>query len=189
MAEEAKVEKVREAVCVFFDARRLEETIEELQSAGFKHSEISLLAGEHTVRQSLGHIYTEINEDADDTAAPQTAFVAKEGVGDAVHGILGAFFFTGATVAAGAVVATAGIFGTALMAATAGLAALVGIEAAMAALIGKSEAEFLHEEVDRGHLLLFVRTLDADREAKAVEILSKHSAFDPHIIEIPDHRG
>jgi hypothetical protein len=189
MSDKAKVEKVREAVGVFFDAKKLEEAITDLQSAGFEHSEISMLAGEETVKQSLGHIYTDINEDADDPGAPQTAFVAKEGVGDTVHGLLGAFFFTGATVAAGAVVATAGVFGTALIAATAGVAALVGIEGAMAALIGKSEAEYLHEEVDRGHLLLFVRTRDAARESKAVEVLSKHSGYNPHIIEIPHHKS
>jgi hypothetical protein len=189
MSDESGAETVREAIGVLFDAKTLEEAIADLQASGFQHSEISVLAGQHTVRQSLGHIYDEINEDAAEPGAPRIAFVAKESVGDAVHAILGAFFFTGATVAAGAVVMTAGVLGTALMAAAAGAAAVGGVGALMAEMIGQSEAEYLEEEIDRGHLLLFVRTTDADREAKAVEILSKHSSFDPHVIELPNHRG
>ena len=48
----------------------------------------------------------------------------------------------------------------------------------LALIIHESDADYLEEQVDEGHLLLFVRTRDAEREAKAVEILSKHCAFD-----------
>lgn len=187
MTAESKEGAVREAVGVFFEAGSMEEAIKDLRDNGFGHEEINLLASQYAVRQSLGHLYEEINADAGDPEGPRTAFVAKESVGDTVHAILGAVSFTGATVAAGAVVATAGALGTALMAAAAGAAAVGGIGALLAAIIGQSEAEHLEEEVDRGHLLLVVRTDDPERESRALEILSKHSSFEPHIIDVANH--
>lgn len=186
MTEDTKVQVVCEAVGVFSDTNSLEETMTELQSAGIEHAEIGLLAGEHTVRQSLGHLYTDINKDSDEPNAPETAFVLKESIGDAAHAFIGAFYFTGATVAAGAIVATAGALGTALVAALAGVAAFAGIDVALAAVIDRSEVEHLREQVDRGHLLLFVRILDADRKAKVIKILSNRSIFKPCTIEVPN---
>ncbi len=186
MSEMDEADTIVEAVGVFVDAKSVEDAAAKLQRAGFEHAEISLLAGEHTVRQSLGHLYTEINEDADAPNAPRTAFVANESIGTAAHAFLGAFFFTGATVAAGALVATAGAFGTALLAAMAGVAAFAGIDVALVASIDKSIVERLRDQIDQGHLLLFVRTSNANRKIIAVEILSKHSVFDPCVVELPN---
>jgi hypothetical protein len=150
------------------------------------HAEISLLAGENTVRESLGHLYTDVNVDAGEPSAPQTAFIAKESVGGAVHALVGALFFTGAAGAAGAIVATAGFFGTALLAAVAGVAAFAGISTMLAASVDERMVEQLRDQIDQGHLLLFVRTSDVKRKGKAVEILSKHSVFAPCVIELPN---
>jgi hypothetical protein len=55
----------------------------------------------------------------------------------------------------------------------------------MSAIIHESDAEYLEEQVDEGHLLLFVRTQGADEEAKAVDILSRHGAFQAKVYEAP----
>ena len=65
---------IREAVGVFFDADKLQAAIDELQSSGFDLQQIGLLAGEHTVRQALGHLYEEANASADTAEAPRVAF-------------------------------------------------------------------------------------------------------------------
>jgi hypothetical protein len=49
----------------------------------------------------------------------------------------------------------------------------------------------LKEQVDEGHLLLFVRTPDAEQAKRAVEILSRHDAHDAAVyrVEAPDENG
>jgi hypothetical protein len=126
---------VREAVGVFVDAQLVHEAIDELLAAGSKHEELGLLAGEYTVRQSLGDFYTQANKYSEGADAAKTAFVAKESVGDTVHALIGTLFFTGSTVAAGAAVASAGILGGGLLAAVAGAAAIGGVGAVLARII------------------------------------------------------
>ena len=101
MSADQREQSVREAVGVFFDAGKLQAAIDELLSAGFDHAQIGLLAGEHTVRQALGHLYTDANESAGSPEAPRVAFVRSGSIGDALHAWLGSLFFAGATTAAG----------------------------------------------------------------------------------------
>lgn len=177
---------VREAVGIFFDARHLHDAIDELEASGFGHHEIGLLAGEHTVRQALGHVYEQANEAAETPDGPRMAFVRKESLGDGFRTWAGGLVFVGATATGGAAVASAGVLGGALTAATAGAAAVGAVSAAVLGLIiRKSDAEHLEEQVDEGHLLLFVRTRTAGHEQKAVEILSKHCGSDVRVHEVP----
>lgn len=183
-AKQTTTEPVRQVVATFFEAEALEEAATALKSAGFGAEEISAVAGAHTVKQALAGHYMEPDEPADEPGAPETAFVGRKSVGDAVHGLLGGFFFTGATVAAGALVATAGALASPIVAAIAGAAAVGGVGAVAVTQIGKDEAEYLQEEIDRGHLLLFVRVKDDDQEAQARELLERHAGFEPHVIEV-----
>ena len=185
MVSEPGNETIREAVGVFFNAETLEAAMDELLSSGFDKAELGLVAGDFTVKQKLGHIYTEANEAADDPDAPRTAFVAKDSLGDTPRAWLGSALSIGAAVAGGLVVVSAGVLGGALALATAGGVAVGGMGAILARLIGQSDAEYLEEQVGEGHLLLFVRTRDAALEKRASEILSKHSAYDVRIYSVP----
>jgi hypothetical protein len=181
---------MREAVGIFFDTRHLHEAIDDLESAGFDFADLGLLAGQYTVRQKLGKFYAEINESADRPEGPRVAFVADSSMGDTVHAWFGSLFFIGTTVASGAMVASAAVLGGALLAAVSGAAALVGVTGgALALIIHESDAEYLEEQVDEGHLLLFVRTNDPEREKIALEILTKHGAFDARMYEVPAPKG
>jgi len=176
---------VREAVGIFFESKHLHEAVDELVSVGFDFADLGLLAGQYTVKQRLGDFYNQINESADSDAGPSTAFVANESMGDTVHAFLGTLFFAGTTAASGAVVASAAVLGGSLLPAVAGAAALGAIGGALSLIIHQSDAEHLEEQVDEGHLLLFVRTQDSDEETKAVEILSRHGAYEARIYEVP----
>lgn len=177
---------IREAIGVFFDTEKLEAAIADLKAAGFHSDEIGLLAGEHTVKQNLGHLYEEVNRDEDDADAPNKAFVAKQAVGDTAHALFGTLYIVGSAVAGGAVVASAGILGGAVAAAIATTAVFGGVAAVLGGIIHKNDAEYLEEQVEEGHLLLFVSTRDEAAEKKAVEILSAHSAFDPRVHQVPE---
>jgi hypothetical protein len=107
-------------------------------------------------------------------------------MGDTVHGLIGSLFFVGMTVASGAIVASAAVLGGGLLAAIAGAATVIGlVGGAMSLILHESDAEYLEEQVDEGHLLLFVRTKDAQQEKASVDILSKHGAFDAKVYEAP----
>jgi len=185
MADKTKSETVREAVGVFFDARHMREAIKDLLSSGFDRTELGLLTDENTVKQSLGDLYTQINQFSDDPDAPRTAFVEKESSADLMHGSLGALSFAAVTVAGGAIVATAGVLAGGVMAAVAGAAAVGAISAVLGALIGENDAEHLEEQINEGHMLLFVRTHSAAEEKHAVDVLSRHSGYDVRVYTVP----
>jgi len=175
---------VREAVGIYFDAQHLEKAIGKLVDAGFERSEIGLLAGEYTVQTALGDVYTRTNEFSSSQNAPCTAFVTNRRDDDTVHAWLGSLMFYGATTAAGAAVASAAVLGGAVLAATSGAAAIGAAGALMGLIIHKSDAQYLEEQVDEGHLLLFVRTRDAEHEKKAMQILAENSAYEPKVYEV-----
>ena len=186
MSNKNDIQTVREAVGIFFDSQHLHEAVDELESSGFDLAKLGLLAGEHTVKQKLGEFYTEINESADSSDGPRTAFVADKSMGDTVHAFIGSLFIVGTTVASGAIVASAAVLGGGLLAALAGAAALVGVTGgALSLIIHESDAEYLEEQVDEGHLLLFVRTEHSDQEESALDILSRHGAYDARVYEAP----
>jgi hypothetical protein len=177
---------VREAVGIFVDCEHLHAATDELQASGFGSQELGLLAGELTVKQKLGEYYNELNESADTSGGPRTAFVVDKTVGDTVHGLIGSLFLVGTTIASGGLVASAAVLGGGLAAAVAGAVAMIGVTGgALSAIIHESDAEYLREQVDEGHLLLFVRTESAAQEQKALEILSRHSALEAKMYEAP----
>jgi outer membrane lipoprotein SlyB len=184
-ASAADAAVVRETVGAFVDARKVHEAIDELLESGFKHEELGLLASEQAVRESLGDFYTQTNQYSGGADAPNTAFVAKESVGDTVHAMIGSLSLVGSTVAAGAAVASAGIFGGALAAAVAGAAALGAVGAVLGGIIHESDAEELEEQIEEGHLLVFVRARDSAKEKQAADILQRHTPIEVKVVSAP----
>jgi hypothetical protein len=175
---------VREAVCAFNRAEDLQGAIDELLSSGFDRAELSLLASAHIVEEKLGQRY-KVGALADDPAVPRAAYVSTEAIGDAEGGLIGGLVFAAATAAAGAVVASGGTL-AAVVAATAlagGTGGLIG--SVLAKWLGDHHARYLQEQMDRGGLLLWVRTWDTEHERRAVEILRKHSGSDVHVHALP----
>jgi outer membrane lipoprotein SlyB len=175
---------IREAVGVFHDPDSLQEAIDELLSSGFDRAELSLLAGEHAVEEKLGHRYRKAAEFEDDPRVPRTAYVSLESIGDAEGGLIGGLMYVGAVVAGGAVVASGGtLAGAFLAAAMAGSAGgLFG--SALAKLIDYHHADYLQRQLDKGGLLLWVRTRDLEHEQRAKRILERHSGEDVHVHEL-----
>lgn len=185
MSSSSESAQVREAVGVFDSAETMQEAIDDLLSAGFDRAELSLLASEDAVEAKLGHRYEKVEEVEDDGEVPRTVYVSPESVGDAEGGLVGGLMYVGATAAAGAIVASGGtLAGVIAAAALAGGAGGV-VGSILAKWLDERHARFLQEQLDRGGLLLWVRTADADREAKATEILGRHSAHDVHVHALP----
>ena len=172
---------VREAVAVFHSADDLQNAIDELLRSGFHRSALSLLANEAEVVAKLGHVYRKTSDLVADPAVPRTAYVSPEAIGDGQGAIIATLMYVAAGVLMGPVAAARGSF-AALAAAAAlggGAAGLLGTW--LAKLIGDRHAMRIQEHLDRGGLLLWVRTWNRDQEYRAVEILERHSGKDVHI--------
>jgi hypothetical protein len=185
MPVEQEARTIREAVGVFNRPEELQHAIDELLSSGFHRAELSLLASEQAVEEKLGHRYKKVSALADHPTVPRAAYVSTEAIGDAEGGLIGGLMYIGGVAAAGAVVASGGTLAATIAAAAlaAGAGGLIG--SVLAKWVGDRHAHYLQEQLDRGGLLLWVRTWDAEDETRAVEILRKHSASDAHVHALP----
>jgi hypothetical protein len=179
-----KGETVREAVAVFNDEATLVAAADELMSSGFDRADLSLVAGEEAVTEKLGRMYQRVETEEDDPKLPRTAFIQPESIGEGEGAALGALIYIPAVTVAGALVATGGALATVIggVAVAGGAGALLGTLAAR--WIGDHHAGYLQEQLERGGLLLWVRTWNKDDEKRAVEILYRHSAHDVHVHSI-----
>jgi hypothetical protein len=185
MTMEPESPTVREAVGVFRRSEKLQDAIDELLSSGFHRAELSLLASAHVVEEKLGHRYEKVSTLEDNPTVPRAAYLSTEAIGDAEGAVIGALMYVGATAAAGAVVISGGTLASAIaaMALAGGAGGLIG--SILAKWIGDHHGDYLQEQIDRGGLLLWVRTWKAEDEQRAVEILTKHSGRDVHLHALP----
>ena len=174
--------KVREAVAVFDDVSALESAFDELRAAGFAKDQISLLAADAVVERKLGHLYQRVEELEDEPRAPRTAFVSGKHMGEREDRLLGSLIVLPTVLAAGTVVATAGAVAAAIVG-TALAGALLGT--VFTHWMDQRHADWLQGQLDRGGILLWVRTPDEAAERTAMAVLTRHSAHDIHIHEIP----
>ena len=176
---------IREAVGLFTREAGLQAAIDELLGAGFDRAQLSLLASESSVRKTLGHRYVKAVDMEDAAAVPRTAYVAPETLGAAEGGLVGTLLYVGATAAAGAIVASGGTLAAAIAAAVAvgGSGGFIG--AILATWLGDRHARRIEHQLNRGGLLLWVRTTDTERERRAVAILRRHAGHDVHVHALP----
>lgn len=175
-------ETVIEAVGVFDDVSSLDAAVEELHRSGFPKDHISLLASEDTVERKLGHRYERIEELEDDPNAPRQVYRTRESLGESEGLLVGSLTYLPAVLAAGTVVASAGVVAAAITGAALG-GALLGT--VLSHWMDKRHADWLQEQLDRGGLLLWVRTPDPESQQQALSILQQHSAHDVHLHKLP----
>jgi hypothetical protein len=173
-------EAVCEVVGVFRKGDDLEAAIDALLSSGFDRAQLSLLAGERAIQDKLEHRYGRVAELADDPAAPRAAYVSAAAIGDAKGALIGGLTYVGATAAIGAVVMSGGALAATLMAAmvAGGTGTLLG--SILARLVGRHHAEYLHRQIERGGLLLWVRAWEPADEPLAIRILRKYGGDGVH---------
>ena len=180
MATRVDGARVCEVVGIFHTTDDLESAVEELLSSGFDRAELSLLASEAAVAEKLGGHYRPTREMADDPAVPRTAFVSTAAIGDAEGGLIGGLAYLGATVAVGAVVISGAALAVAIAAAIVGGGTGGLIGSALARWVGNHHAAYLHEQLENGGLLLWVRAWNDSDEKRALEIITKHAADKVH---------
>ena len=181
MATAAETTTIREAVGYFRSAGTLQAAIDELMSSGFDRAELSLLASEQAVEEQLGHVYRKVAELEDDPKAARTFYVSDESVGAAEGALIGAPLYVAAGATGGVILASGGTMAAAILGAAlaGGAGSLIGVT--FAKLFGDRHAGHLKEQLDHGGLLLWVRTRNGTLEARAVDIMRRHSGHDVHV--------
>jgi len=187
----SELKTVREAVGVFHSVEAFQATVDELQSSGFNHHDLSMLAHEKGIETKLGNYYVRVHDIEDAPGTARQAYRPPEDTGNAKGVLIGAPLYVAAATAAGVVAATGGALVATLgaIAVAGGSAGLIGY--LFANRVEKNRQEELMAQLDHGGLLLWVRTPSEACERKASEILSKHGATNVHVheIRIPDERG
>jgi hypothetical protein len=176
---------IREAVGVFHDERSLQSAVDALLIAGFDRSYLSLLAGQRRVETKLGHRVERVSELEGDAEVPTGAYVGSDSRTEGKGVLLGVPLYVGACAAAIAVLASGGSFLAAFIAAAAVGAVCTAIGIVVARVIDKRHAQRLKEQLERGGLLLWVRTPDAEAERRALEALRLNGADDVHVHDLP----
>jgi len=189
MTTDSYAESSHEAVGVFETAEAFQAAADELLSSGFDRADLSLLASEHAVEKNLGHLYRRVEELEDEPETPRTAYISEDAVDEARGALISSLTFVGAVGAAGAMVAAGGALVGTIVAAAAigGAGGLIG--STLGKILAQHHADRVHAQLEKGGLLLWVRTRDGDHETRAEDIMRKHGALDVHVHELSPQAG
>ena len=116
---------------------------------------------------------------------PTAAYVSPESTGGAEGAVVGALMYVGAGVLTGPVAAAGAGIASILGAAVIGGGLGGAIGTALAVAIGTEHAQHIKEQLERGGLLLWVRTWDQDHERRAIKILARFCGRNVHVYEFP----
>lgn len=176
---------IREAVGVFQSEKDLQKAVGDLLTHGFNRAEISLLASEDVVENKMGHLYRRVPQLEDDTSVPRAAYIPGA-MGDAEGAVIGGLMYVGAVIGFMPIVISGGAIAAAILAGAIGGGGGAAIGSILAGMIGKHHSDYIADQLERGGLLLWVRTWNKGDETRAVEILKKHSSQDVHLHGISD---
>lgn len=177
------MEKLREAVGTFETPEQLEAAIEALTTAGFDRADLSVLGQEQLFSADVPRAAADPERAADDPKAPRSAVLSEPDVrqgrtlASSMAGVIAAFLASGATIVTGG-----GALAAVVGAAAAGGGATVLVNT-IGRWAGESHNEFLHEQAQRGGILLWVKLHNPDQEVAADDILRRSGARHVHIHE------
>jgi len=174
-----------EAVGVFHTAAALQAAADALLVAGFDRAHLNLLAGEKAVEAKLGHAWGTVYELEDDPDAATQPYSTGDSRTEAMTLAVSGLFYVGAVAASGVVVASGGAVAAIILAALAGGSAGGAIGGVLASFLSHHHADALQHQINKGGLLLWVRTIDKDHEERALEILMAQGADDVHLHDLP----
>ncbi|MBT8412722.1 MAG: hypothetical protein KJO30_00205 [Boseongicola sp.] len=177
----ALVIDIPEAVGVFDTFEDLQQAFYDLRMVGFHRSDISLLAGEDTLKDKLGKAYWRSSDLEDDPRAPRAHFVSEEAIGELEGAIAGGFFFVGSFIAMAAMLTPASTLAASIAAVAIGGSPAAVLGAVLARRVGKQHKEYYANQIERGGILLWVRVRDKEHEQLAAKIMKGHSGRDVHV--------
>ncbi len=173
---------VREAVGVFTDTQSLQDAIRDLEGTAFPRQDISVMGGREELEKVFGASSVNPAYAMDNSDTPRQAPARPEEATIGTAAMIGGGAYIGAMTLA--LTAGAVAFPAIVAAAVIGGVGGGSIGAVMTALIGNRHNKHLEEQIEKGGLLLWVRTPDAERESIAQQIMRNNGAYDVHVHDI-----
>lgn len=175
-------ETIREAVGLFPDMQHLQDAVRDLEGTAFPRQDISVLGNRAEIEQIFGEptVNPDIAEDA--SQSPRQSPVRPEEKTIAASAVMGGGAYVGVIAMALAVPPLSAPAMLAAVALGAGTGAAVG--RGVVKLLEEHFAKNVQEQVDKGGLLLWVRTPDEEKERLACDILTQHGASHVKIHEV-----
>jgi hypothetical protein len=172
--EDYMQEAIREAVGLFDNISSLQDAVRALENTAFPRQDISVLGNRKDIEEKFGSKAVSPAVAEDNPEAPRQSPVRTEEQVIGAGALVGSAAYIGAVaaaIAAGAVSVPATIAAVAL---GGGSGALAG--GILAKVMGDHYTQEIKEQVDKGGLLLWVRTPDEEREHIACDIMQAHGA-------------
>lgn len=183
-ADEYAPATFREAVGLFPDMDSLQEAVRELEGSAFQRDAISVLGSRHAIEQMYGTTEIDTINAEDDPHMPRQAPPRPEEKNIGAGALVGGIAYVGAITAA-LVTMPAGIPLT-LAAVALGGGSGAAIGAGLVSLLGHKLDDHAAEQIEKGGLLLWVRTPDEEREAIALDIMRRHGAHHIKVHDMPN---
>lgn len=173
---------MKEAVGLFETMDQLQLAVKELERTDFPRDSISVLGHHDEMSKNFPHFDLSVEAYEDDPNVARQAPVRSEEKTIGATVLVGGAAYLGAMAAAlsagavtfPAIIAAAAIGGT-------GGAAIGGV---LAKVFGDRYDHSIQEQIEKGGLLLWVRTPDEAKEQEAMRILNSFNARHVHIHEI-----
>jgi hypothetical protein len=171
----------REVVGTFYDAKALEGAANALMSNGFDRAALSLVAPDEAVRKHFGALLKNVEKLEDHPDTPRIAYMDHDDVAIGRGALTSGLSYLG-DLTDSAVLLTSG---GALLPAVIIIGAASGLGGgSLGALFGSwLEAETknkISDEVERGGLILWVRTHSIRDDARATGTMNSNGAYDVH---------
>lgn len=176
-----------EIVGILPSPEAVENAVNDLTTAGWDRSELSLVAQHHLISDEP--VGEDSRQTADDPSTDRQGVVSESDVRQArtltagLAGVAAAFVASGATILTGGTALTA-VVGAAVLGGGA-VAAVEGVGTAA----DRHRLDFLHAQLDAGGILLWIKLHRPEQERKARQILERHGATDVHVHPVPSEAG
>lgn len=171
---------VCEVVGVFPTASALETAVEQLGLAGVNRVAISVLGVDKPPSDRIEALYRSAKAIEDDPAARRAAFVSPESRTEGEAVAISFPLLIGGFGSAWAVAAAGGALVTAIGATILGGAVGAGLGALLVLAVARHHSAYIHSQLTRGGLVLWVRTPDKASERRALDVLRRCSGMSVH---------
>ena len=173
---------MREAVGVFDNIEQLDKAIAELETTAFPRQDISVLGNKNKVEEKFGSDTVKPEWVEDNPATPRGISIRPEEKTIGATVLIGVPAYFGGCIGALIVNPATNLI---LLGAVA-LGSLIGAGIGYAAFLGLKQRHnrAIKRQIDKGGLLLWVRTPGPHREVKAKDILRRYGAKHVHIHNI-----
>ena len=166
--------KAREAVGLFTDEHKLQDAVRELETTAFPRDSITVLGTQKEIEEKFGSGSVDPLIAEDDPDSPRQPPIRPEEKTIGTSALIGCATYIGAVSAA--LIATPVTIPGTLAAVVLGGGGGAALGTTLAKLLGHHFDKNIEHQVEKGGLLLWVRTPDPDLEYIACNILLRHGA-------------